>query len=198
MNQFQSLSKSSYFGALRAIGVLLFAAFLFAALPLAARQHGISVSASQGDKSIGLMASAEATAKEVGLPIYPGARPHKDDSKDTPAAQLGLWGGSFGFKIVILKLESDDAPGRVADFYRKPLGKYGTVLNCADPSQGQADKDKKDSSKALDCEADRPEKGELLLKSGTKEMQHLVGIKPNGKGSVFQLVYLEARGSSAK
>jgi hypothetical protein len=33
-----------------------------------------------------------------------------------------------------------------------------------------------------------------MFKSGTKEKQHIVGITPNGTGSLFQLVYLEARG----
>jgi len=33
-----------------------------------------------------------------------------------------------------------------------------------------------------------------VFKAGTKEKQHIVGIQPNGQGTVFQLVYVEARG----
>jgi hypothetical protein len=33
-----------------------------------------------------------------------------------------------------------------------------------------------------------------LFKVGTKEKQHLVAIQPDGQGSLFQLVYVEARG----
>ena len=51
----------------------------------------------------------------------------------------------------------------------------------------------KDSNK-LECGNDRPEKGGLLFKAGTKEKQHLVAIQANGQGSFFQLVYVEARG----
>jgi hypothetical protein len=92
-------------------------------------------SASAQDKnphvdSIGFIASKSATAKDVGLPIYPGARLHKDKSNDTSAGQLGLWGGSSGFKIVVLTLESSDPPAKIADFYRTPLSKYGPVLDC--------------------------------------------------------------------
>jgi len=36
--------------------------------------------------------------------------------------------------------------------------------------------------------------GGLVFKAGTKEKQHIVGIQANGQGSVFQLVYVEARG----
>ena len=40
---------------------------------------------------------------------------------------------------------------------------------------------------------DKPEKGGLLLKAGTEERQHIVGIRANGQVSLFQLVYVEAR-----
>jgi hypothetical protein len=106
-----------------------------------------------------------------------------------------LWGGSSGFKLVVLKLESNDAPEKVAAFYRHALAKYGKVLDCTDSSKTAGHKGEGNSSHELDCEGDQPESGELLLKAGTKEEQHLVGIKPNGGRSVFQLVYLLERGS---
>jgi len=150
--------------------------------------------AQKDDGSVGVLLRNQATAKEVGLPIYPGARPHKDKSNDSPATQLGLWGGTFGFKLVVLKLESADAPDKIAEFYRKALGKYGTVLDCSAPSQTTGDRGKSGSSKQLECGDDKPEKGAMVFKAGTKEKQHIVAIQPNGKGSVFQLLYVEARG----
>jgi hypothetical protein len=107
---------------------------------------------------------------------------------------MGLWGGSFGFKLAVMKMESNDAPEKIAEFYRKALAKYGTVLNCSDPSQKGTAKDKERSSNKLECEDDKPEKGGMLFKAGTKEKQHVVAIQPNGHGSLFQMVYLEARG----
>jgi hypothetical protein len=44
-----------------------------------------------GDVNAGITVSGQATAKEVGLPVYPGAKPHKDKDNDS-AANLGLWG----------------------------------------------------------------------------------------------------------
>ncbi len=76
-------------------------------------------------KSVGFILSADASEKDLGLPIYPGARQHKDSSDDSPALHMGLWGGSSGFKLVVLKLESDDAPEKVAaepsNFFRPYL-----------------------------------------------------------------------------
>ena len=91
------------------------------------------------------MISKQATAKEVGLPVYPGAKPHRDEKDDSAAVQMGIWGSSFGFKLAVMKLESNDAPEKIAEFYKKALAKYGTVLNCSDPSQKKNGKDKADS-----------------------------------------------------
>ncbi len=144
----------------------------------------------------GLIVSARATAKEAGLPLYPGATPHKETEKDSSAAKLALWGNSFGFKLVALKMESKDAPQKVADFYRKALAKYGAVLDCTNAPRAQEDKDKK--SDKLTCSDDKPEKGGMLFKAGTKRKQHIVGVQPNGTGTVFQLIYVEARDEEKK
>lgn len=182
-------------------GAAIFAAALCALLSLAAgsaaaqekdkSKDGISVTVQGKDTDAGLVISGSPTAKEVGLPVYPGARLHKDDKDDSAGVKLGLWGGLFGFKVVVLKLESNDSPEKIAAFYQKALGKYGKVLDCTNNPPGNDDKDKK--SHALTCQDDRPEHGGMMFKSGTKEKQHMVGIQPNGAGSLFQLVYLEAR-----
>jgi hypothetical protein len=172
-----------------AIGLMLLAA----AIPAAAQDKKNSDANKSDNDSIGFIASKNASAKEVGLPLYPGSRKHKDDSDDSAAVQLGAWGGSYGFKLAVIKMESDDSPEKVTAFYRKALSKYGKVLNCSDSGAAAADKDK--SSNGLDCDSDHPEKGETVLKSGTKEMQHIASVKSNGKGSLYDLVYLEAKGS---
>ncbi len=172
-----------------AMGLILLAA----AMPAAAQDKKDSDGNKSDNDSIGFIASKNASAKEVGLPLYPGSRKHKDDSDDSAAVQLGAWGGSYGFKLAVIKMESDDSPEKVTAFYRKALSKYGKVLNCSDSGAAAADKDK--SSNGLDCDSDHPETGETVLKSGTKEMQHIASIKSNGKGSLYDLVYLEAKGS---
>lgn len=162
-------------------------------------KSGVNVTVTSKDGSEArLVISARATAKEAGLPLYPGAKPHKDEKNDSSAANLGLWGGAFGFKLVILKMESSDSPEKVSAFYQKALGKYGTVLNCSDGAKPQSDKEKNSSSKRLTCEDDHPDSGEMLFKAGTKEKQHIVGVKPNGTGCTFQLIYIEARDDDDK
>lgn len=160
---------------------------LLAALPTIAQDKKDSAKS----KSIGFILSGEATPQEVGLPLYPGARVQKDNSDDVSAVKMGLWRGSSGFKLVVLKLESDDSPTRVAAFYRKALAKYGTVLDCAGSSVTTSDESKDDPSNKLACDADRAEKGGFTLKAGSKQKQHVVGIQAEGGHSKFQLVYVE-------
>jgi hypothetical protein len=162
------------------------------------KDQTISVTVEGPETDAGLMVSARATAREVGLPIYPGSMPHKDEHQDndSPAAKLGLWGASFGFKLVILKMESKDAPGKVADYYQKALAKYGTVLDCTHAARPQQARDEK--SDGLACGDDKPEPKGMLFKAGTKEKQHIVGVQPKGAGTVFQLLYVEARGETKK
>jgi hypothetical protein len=177
---------------LLAIQVTAIGLLLAAALPLSAQDKKDSGAMGSSD-SVGFIASKNASAKEVGLPLYPGARPHKDKSDDSPAAQLGLWGGAWGFKLAVLKLESNDPPEKIAGFYHKALAKYGKVLNCADATKAGGT----NSPNELSCKDDQPENGETVLKAGTKEKQHIVGIKSEGGLSVVQLVYVEARGSDS-
>ena len=82
---------------------------------------------------------------------------------------------------------------KIAEFYKRALAKYGTVVNCSDRSQKANTKEKNGASNQLVCGGDKAVKGELLLKAGTQEKQHVVAIQPNGQGSLFELVYVEAR-----
>jgi len=154
----------------------------------------ISVTLQGKDTDAGLIVSARATAKEVGLPVYPGAIPHLDKDNESSAAKLGMWGNSFGFKLVVLSMESKDAPRKIADYYQKALAKYGPVLDCTNAPRTRAAKDEK--SDLLTCDDDQPDKGGMLFKAGTKERQHIVGLQPHGSGTVFQLLYIEARGKA--
>jgi hypothetical protein len=186
-----SAKKLSPLGKLAALAAVC--AVLCFALPLGAQEKPEKEAAGgKGSKGAGIYFNAEASAKDVGLPMYPGARPHKEKDNDSESAKMGLWGGSFAFKLAVLKLESNDSPEKVAAFYKKALAKYGTVLDCREASSQTGEQSGNKSSKQLTCEDDKPKPGEMEFKAGTKEKQHLVGIEPNGTGSVFQLVYVEA------
>jgi hypothetical protein len=182
-------------GALRGLALIGIFCGVFGVLAMAAASARRSIGGGEQDQSgAGVMVSKQATAKDVGLPVYPGAKAHKDEKEDSSSVQLGLWGGSFGFKLAVMKMESNDAPEKIAEYYKKALAKYGTVLNCSDAPQKASAKDRSGSSSKLECDDDKPEKGGLVFKAGTKEKQHIVGIQANGQGSIFQLVYVEARG----
>jgi hypothetical protein len=149
-----------------------------------------------GNISAGFNLGKDANAKDVGLPLYPGSHRHKDSSDDSSALNMGLWGGSSGFKMALIKMESADAPEKVAAFYRKALARYGQVITCpADAKNPPAD------SHGLNCDSDQSdhhEKNETELKAGTKEKQHIVGIKPEGNLTSFTLIYIETRGLDDK
>jgi hypothetical protein len=185
-------------GSLQVLAFLAGMLLLAGAAPLKAQSDHSSAAAKSSDKnySAGFTIGQSASAKDVGLPWYPGARLHKDKSDDSPSVQLGLWGGSSAFKLVVLKLESSDAPGKVQAFYRDALARYGHVVTCSGSSsatseknQGKSDENK--SSDQLDCESDKPESNETVLKAGAKHNQHIVGITASGSGSIFQLVYVQ-------
>ncbi|MGE5326252.1 MAG: hypothetical protein ACM3NO_04380, partial [Deltaproteobacteria bacterium] len=150
------------------------------AQPCAAQSHE--------KEGIGLTLNDNATAKDVGLPIYPRSKPHKEKSNDSPSANLGLWGGGSGFRLSIVKMVTEDSPDKVVAFYKKALSKYGKVLDCSNASPGQREAD---DSGALTCGDDKPDKGEMLFKAGTKERQHIVSVQPKGQGAYYQLIALD-------
>ena len=143
---------------------------------------------SDSSVGFGFKASKDANAKDVGLPFYPGAKLAPKDSEGDPTAQIALWGGSSGFKLVILKLDSGDSPEKIASFYRSALTKYGKVLDCtgAHPN-GQEQHGKK--SRELTCDDQHDESG-IVLKAGTEDKQHIVGIEQKEGRTKVVLMYL--------
>ena len=136
-------------------------------------------------KSIGFVLSAQATEQDLGLPIYPGSKPYKKDGEDEPGLHMGMWGGGSGFKLVVLKLQSNDSPTKVAKYYHKPLSRYGIVADCGRFLSGESKDD-------VNCENDHPVPGGYTLEAGSKEKMHVVGIEPHGQGSLISLMYVEA------
>ncbi len=161
------------------------------------------VRSSVGDLHVG----KDADARKAGLPLYPGAR-RRQDEENSGALNLGLLTEAFGIKLVIAKYDSDDAPGKVVDYYRERLKKYGKVIECHtrehggdthaefnDDENSKDDNSKDERPKEVKCEGDN--KGPVTeLKVGTEGNQHVVAIEPGdgGSGSTFALVYVHTRG----
>jgi hypothetical protein len=173
-----------------ALSVLLFSSA--AAQEKSDSNDKFDVRSSVGDLHLG----KDADAQKVGLPLYPGARPKQE--KDNDPLNFGILTEGFGFKIVIAKYESGDAPDKVIAYYRDKLKKYGKVLEChTSEHDGDAHAEVNDDkhSKELKCEG--ANSGPVTeLKVGTEDNQRVVAIEPNSghRGSNFALVYLYSRG----
>lgn len=156
------------------------------------QDKSFDVRSSVGDLHIGKDADAQA----AGFALYPGARPKHEENNDP--LNFGILTESFGFKIVIAKYESDDAPAKVLSFYRDKLKKYGKVLECHTREHGgdaHAEANEDQHSKELKCEGDNS--GPITeLKVGTEDNQHVVAVEPNDghSGTTLALVYLHTRG----
>jgi hypothetical protein len=152
--------------------------------------------------SAGITAGEHADAKDLGLPIYPGSKPHKDNNDDSSGGNFGLFGGNVGFKLAVVKMETKEAPYKVAAYYRKALKKYGTVLDCSNaPAPTQAEKHAAEKSGALTCDDDKTKPGEMLYKAGTKAEQHIVSVQPadaGASGAIYNLVYVSTKGLDDK
>src|SRR5260370_16647298 len=133
------------------------------------------VGAEQDQSGAGVRLSKQATAKEVGLPVYPGAKAHKDEKDDSGNVQMGIWGGSFGFKLAVMKMESNDAPGKIAEFYKKALGRYGPVLNCSEPSPKASGKDKSGSPTKPEGNENNPYNAGPVFNAVPKAKHHSSG-----------------------
>ncbi len=184
----------------------LIAALCMFSAPAASAQNnpddqdkGVDVKSSVGDLHMG----NDGNPREVGLPVYPGARIRKDiASKDNSNANLSLFTQSFGWKLVVVNFDSDDSPNKVIAYYRDKLKKYGKVLECHTKEHGGGvdihDDNDSNKSKELKCEDDNT--GPVVeLKVGTEDNQHVVAIEAadSGKGSTFALVYVRTRGEQA-
>lgn len=176
------------------------------ALPLFSQDSGskdksFDVRSSVGDLHMG----ADADAKKVGLPLYPGARLKSDDVNNNQA-NLSIFTEAFGMKLVVANYVSDDTPSKVIDFYRDKLKRYGKVLECHSQKHGgnvdvhDDDKDSdKSSSKSKELKCDEDSGPVTELKVGTEDNQHIVAVEPaDGKGAHFALVYVHTRGKQGE
>jgi len=147
----------------------------------------------------------EAEVADTGLSVYPGAhRKEKSSSSDSEnhAANVSISSSMFGVKVVAIEYETDDAPDKVMGYYRKELGKWGKVLECPggaiDGVTIHGD-DEDSGSKELTCGKGGHGDGKTVeLKAGTKDRQHIVEVKPSGKGTDFGLVYVQTRGKEGE
>jgi hypothetical protein len=107
---------------LSAPGAALVAAAAIFCAPLTARAQRTNI-------SVELHANKNVTAANVGLPDFPSARAYTDSANDSPV-DLGFTFGDVHFRVLVAKYLTGASPRQVLDFYRKPLARYGDVLEC--------------------------------------------------------------------
>lgn len=178
-NRFVSPLRATAMGAL----------FLAASLSSVAQDKGFSLD---------LHANSHATAKDIGLPNYPGAKPWKENDSDS-AANLGLSFKGFNFTLMAASFETTDSGAKVLDYYRKPLAHYGEVLECFKgkpvgaltvTKSGLTCDAKKDGNIEVNGSGDSSTDHEL--RAGTPLRFRIVGISDAKDGKTrFGLVYLE-------
>jgi hypothetical protein len=138
--------------------------------------------------------------RDTGLSLYAGGKPApKDNGEDKKSANVNISGMGFTLKVVAAEFQSDDAPEKILAYYDKELHRFGKPIQCHGRwTGGDVDTDLHskgkggDGAKPVSCRENG--RGESVeLKVGTEDNQHIVAVKPDGKGSRFALVYVRTR-----
>ena len=127
----------------------------------------------------GLKVRTEVDPKEIGLPVYAGARRVADEGHDSSSANVTLGIPGFGLKVIAAKFESDDSSDKVLEFYRKEMKTYGSVTEC----RGDIDLKGDPGSQEVTCKegigAEMRTKVELAVGSGASH--RIVSVEPRSE-----------------
>lgn len=145
-----------------------------------------------------------AIAAEIGISVYPGAVPKKDDG-DSSSANVDMHFGDFRLRVKAAGYRSEDSLEKVKAFYLKDLTKFGDVLECKNNAPlGKLNK----TSEGLTCEesdnnkkvhVDGMDKSDTLqLKTGSKLHQHIVALQKEPSGTKIGLVALDLPAGTGK
>ena len=147
------------------------------------------------DFNMNMHANSHVTAKDIGLPVYPGATPFKEKDNESSSGDLLFLLNSFHFSVKEASFVTTDSQQHVLEFYRKPLAKFGEVLEC---DHGRPVGSLSVTKSGLTC-SDRKNGGVTVnesdddheLRAGTPEQFWIVGVDEaeNGK-TKFGLVAL--------
>jgi hypothetical protein len=161
----------------------------------ASENHNVDIQTPVG----GIHVSEAPNASDVGLPVYPGAKPReKDSSGENKSANVNISVLGYGVRVLALQYVSTDPQQKVVDFYKDQLKKYGTVLQCqtdkhSDKVEVNDQGNDKDENTPVSCE--QGNRGETVeLKVGVRSNQHVVAVERDGSGSKFALVYVRTHG----
>ena len=143
----------------------------------------------------------QTTAANLGLPVYPGAEPVRDNDKHK-SADVHLGFGEWELRVRAVSYATPDSQEKVTAFYKKALGRYGDVITCQNnspigtPTTTSEGLTCSDNDKGANVKIDQGDygvgKGNLELKAGSKRHQHIVGFEsPRDGKTLFALVALD-------
>jgi len=174
--------------------------WLAVSTPANAGENGFSTPKRFG---AGIDVNTKPNPEETGLPLYPGATVERERRNDDDAVNLNLWFGSYGLRVVVVKLKSGDDAAKVESFYRDALKPYGEVLDCSEPrdkAEAAAERKAAKRSKTLTCSDTQFNKSShrdgKFFKAGTRDKQYGFSLQADGSGSTMQLFHFEKRGGS--
>jgi hypothetical protein len=135
--------------------------------------------------------------RDAGLTVYPGAKPApKETGEDKKNANVNISMPGFALKVIAAEFLSEDSPDKVFAYYDKELRRYGKPIEChgrwSGGDLGMSTDKHEGLSKPVSCR-EHGSGNSVELKVGTEGNQHLVAIKPDGKGARFALVYVRTR-----
>ena len=172
--------KALSLGAVAAAALLLAACEIRVGRDADRHPTDVDVDTPLGDLSV----TKDAVPEDVGVAVYPGARP-LEDGDDTDRANVYLDTPFLDLRVAALKYTSDDSPDAIAEFYRRELAAYGPVTVC----RGDIDFERDPSPR---CKSRRSREGQLQVGVGTKGNFRMASVKPRGDGSEFAVVYVRA------
>jgi hypothetical protein len=140
----------------------------------------------------GLKVRTEIDPKDIGLPIYAGARQVPDEGHDSSSANVTLGIPGFGMKVIAAKFESGDSSDKVLEFYRKEMKAYGNVTECKGGITMKGDPGEQELTCETNLSAEMRNKTELAVGKGPSH--RIVSVEPLAKGCKFALVYLQMHG----
>jgi hypothetical protein len=183
---------------------------LFSSILCACLLAGSAYAQSSGSGfDLSLHAHDNVTAADIGLPQYPGAVVD-NDNHNSDSADLGFAFGATKFNLRVVSYKTPDSPAAVFAFYRKPMARYGDVLEC---DHGRAVSSLQKTRAGLTCsdESDKPAKSDDAsgssghglhingvsssddheLRAGSPEKMRIVAVGPKDGKTRLSLVYME-------
>jgi hypothetical protein len=182
--------------------ILLSVVAIWAGVRFLARGVNVHVSDAAGDKKevsistpfggLKVNKNSGVTESSLGVPIYPGARPVKDE--DSASVSLAF-GGSTKLRIIAGKFETPDALAKVRDFYRGRLTTQDGPFT---------ERSKIDSGQDFDLESGEmgnfvgfDDEGKTVFKIKRKGEVQVVALKSDGSGTRVELVRVGKGGAEA-